>query len=123
PREARTLHGLWCEQRRRVGTMTTERTWNVAIRAKGEEALEIAVYDIIGKDFFGEGISSKDLLAKLRSAPKAKTIDLRVNSIGGLVDEAKAMVNLLHERAAAGVEITGWVDGLAASSAAYLLTA
>jgi ATP-dependent protease ClpP protease subunit len=103
---------------------SAERSWNVALRAQGADALELAVYDVIGQDFWtGEGITSKDVLAKLREAPKAKKIDLRVNSVGGLVDEAKAMVNLLAERASAGVEIVGWVDGLAASSAAYLLTA
>jgi ATP-dependent protease ClpP protease subunit len=102
----------------------TERAWNVAIRAQGESALELVVYDVIGQNFWtGEGITSKNVLDKLRSAPKAKKIDLRVNSVGGLVDEAKAMVNLLGERGAAGVEIVGWVDGIAASSAAFLLTA
>lgn len=102
----------------------TERPWNVAMRAQGEDALEVAVYDVIGRDFWtGEGVTSQDFLDKLRAAPKAKKIDLRVNSIGGLVDDAKAMVNLLRERAAADVEITGWVDGIAASSAAFLLTA
>jgi ATP-dependent protease ClpP protease subunit len=102
---------------------SAERSWNVALRAQAEDALEIAVFDVIGKGFFGDGVDSKDILGKLRAAPKAKTINLRINSVGGLVDEAKAMVNLLGERAAAGVEIVGWVDGIAASSAAFLLTA
>src|SRR5690606_23792521 len=61
--------------------------------------------------------------ASLRSTPDAKEIDLRVNSIGGIVDEAKGMRNLLLERAAAGVKVTGYVDGIAASAASYLLTA
>lgn len=100
-----------------------ERGWNVALRAKGSSELEIAVYDVIGQSFWGDGISSKDFLAKLRAAPEAKKISLRVNSVGGVVDEAKAMVNLLLERAANGVEIVATVDGLAASSASYLLTA
>jgi ATP-dependent protease ClpP protease subunit len=99
------------------------RNWNVALRAQANDTLEIAVFDVIGKGFFGDGVDSKDVLARLRAAPKAKTINLRVNSIGGLVGEAKAMVNLLAERSAAGVEIVAYVDGLAASSAAYLLTA
>lgn len=101
-----------------------ERAWNVAIRAAKAEKLEIAVYDDIGTGWlFGEGFGAKDFLAKLRSAPKAQEIDLRVNSNGGVVDDARAMVNLLGERAAAGVKITGYVDGIAASSASFLLTA
>lgn len=97
--------------------------WNIAVRAKTEDSVELVVYDIIGKGFFGEGISAQDVLNLLRANPKAKTINLRVNSVGGLVEDAKAMVNLLGERAAAGVDVVAWVDGLAASSAAYLLTA
>jgi len=100
-----------------------ERGWTVALRAKSTEELEIAVYDVIGTSFWGDGISSKDFLAKLRAAPSAKKISLRVNSVGGIVDEAKAMVNLLLERAANGVEIVATVDGIAASAASYLLTA
>lgn len=101
-----------------------DRGWNLALRAQGESSLELAVYDVIGKDFWtGEGVTAKDIIGKLRAAPKATKIDLRINSVGGLVDEAKAMVNLLTERAVAGVEVVGWVDGIAASSAAYLLTA
>ncbi len=100
-----------------------ERGWTVALRSKSTDELEIAVYDVIGQSFWGDGISSKDFLAKLRAAPDAKKITLRVNSVGGIVDEAKAMVNLLLERAANGVEIVATVDGLAASAASYLLTA
>lgn len=101
----------------------SERAWNVAIRAKAADELEIAVYDVIGEAFWGDGFTAKDFLVKLRAAPSAKKISLRVNSVGGVVDDAKAMVNLLRERAAAGVEIVAIVDGLAASSASYLLTA
>lgn len=103
--------------------LATERVWNVALRSQAADALEIAVYDVIGKGFWGDGMSAKDFLGKLQEAPKAKNISLRVNSRGGIVDDAKAMVNLLRLRAADGATITAYVDGLAASSAAYLLTA
>lgn len=99
-----------------------QRLMAFAVKAEAAESLEIVVYDVIGKDIWGDGISAGDFVAKLRSAPKAKAIDLRVNSLGGLVNDAKAMIALLGERAAAGVKTTGHVDGIAASSAAYLLT-
>lgn len=102
---------------------TTERGWAVALKSTGADTLELGIYDVIGASFFSDGITAKDVLAKLRSAPKASTISLRVNSIGGIVDEAKAMVNLLGERASNGVTIEATVDGLAASAASYLLTA
>lgn len=107
------------------GGPSDERVWNVALRALADEEIEIVVYDVIGKDFWGDGyaVGAKDVIAKLRAAPKAKKITLRVNSVGGVVDEAKAMVNLLAERAAGGVKIEAFVDGLAASAASYLLTA
>src|SRR5690606_3959318 len=80
----------------------TERGWQVEARAQtAASKLEIAVHDVIGKSFWDDGgVTSKDFLASLRSTPDAKEIDLRVNSIGGIVDEAKGMRNLLLERAA-----------------------
>jgi ATP-dependent Clp protease protease subunit len=107
----------------RASAGAPEKSWTVAIREKASDELEIAVYDIIGQNFWGEGVSSRDFLAKLRAAPNAKKITLRVNSIGGIVDEAKAMANLLAERAANGVDVVGVVDGIAASAASFLLTA
>ena len=103
--------------------MTQEKSWMVALRDTSNHTLEISVYDQIGGGIYGDGIGAKDLLAKLRAAPNAKKISLRVNSIGGVVDEAKAMHSLLRERVAAGVEVEATVDGLAASAASYLLTA
>lgn len=98
-------------------------TWQVELRAApAADKLEIAVHDVIGSSFFEDGVTSKDFLAALRSAPKAKHIELRVNSVGGEVDQAKGMGNLLAERAASGVTITAYVDGIAASAASYLLT-
>jgi ATP-dependent protease ClpP protease subunit len=107
----------------RASAGAPEKSWTVAIREKASDELEIVVYDIIGAGLFFDGITAKDVITKLRAAPQAKKITLRVNSVGGIVDEAKAMVNLLAERAASGVEVVAIVDGIAASSASYLLTA
>lgn len=95
--------------------------WTVALRAK-QEALEIDIYDNIGSGLFTDGVSAKDVLSQLKAAPKAKKIELRVNSAGGVVDDAKAMWNLLAARKAAGATVHGFVDGIAASAASYLLT-
>lgn len=99
-----------------------EKSWTVALRAPSAEKLEISVYDFIGESFFGDGVSAKDVLAKLTAAPKATEITLRINSSGGVVDDAKAMVNLLAERKAQGAKVLAFVDGMAASSASYLTT-
>lgn len=103
--------------------MSAERPWNLAVRSVGSEEIEVSVYDVIGASYLGSGVTAKDILAKLRSAPNARKISLRVNSVGGIVDEAKAMVNLLNERASNGVTIVATIDGIAASAASYLLTA
>lgn len=102
--------------------MTQPTQWRFECRAKGTK-LEIAIHDIIGGSLFEQGVTSKSVLEALRAAPDAQEIAVRVNSVGGLVDEAKGIVNLLAERAAAGVRVTGYVDGLAASAASYVLTA
>lgn len=86
------------------------------------KTLELVVYDVIGQSFFEDGITAKQVLAQLRSV-EASTITVRVNSIGGILDEGKAIYNLLGERVRAGVKVTGVVDGLAASAASVLLMA
>lgn len=103
--------------------MSKPNNWLFRVTAAASDStLEIVVYDVIGKSIFGDGVGASDVLAKLGEKPKAKAIKVRVNSIGGILDEAKAMVNLLGERAAAGVDVEFRVDSLAASAAAYLLT-
>lgn len=99
-----------------------EKSWTVALRAQPNQELEIYVYDVIGADFFSDGVTAKDFVASLQKAPEAKKISLRINSVGGILNEAKTMGNLLAERASRGVEIVAKVDGLAASAASYLLT-
>ena len=98
--------------------------WKLDIRAAAARSndLEIVVYDVIGADFFGEGVTAQAVLEKLRASPEARKIKLRISSVGGLMDEAIAMVNLLAERAADGVEIEAHIDGMAASAAAFLTT-
>lgn len=83
--------------------------------------LEIAIYDVIGRNFFGEGVGQADVLAALNSKPKASVL-VRVASIGGLLDDAKTMKALFAERIAAGYGVEFRVESLAASAAAYLLT-
>lgn len=103
--------------------MSVERPWNLAVRSVGAEEIEIAIYDVIGKTMFGEGIDAKDVFNRLRASPNAKRVVLRLNSVGGLVSEATAMHALLRERVSKGVDVVGIVDGLAASAGSYLLTA
>lgn len=82
------------------------------------ETTEIVVYEQIGSDpWFGGGVSSKDFREAVK-AVKTKTIDLRVNSPGGSVFEAVAMMAALDGFKGT---VTAYVDGLAASAASSLI--
>lgn len=99
-----------------------EKSWTVALRSTGADTLEIGIYDFIGESIFGEGVTAKAVLAQLRAAPAAKSITMRINSSGGDVDDAKAMINLLADRKANGVRVEAIIDGMAASAASYITT-
>ena len=89
------------------------------IRAKADESAEILIYDQIGEDWFGEGVSAKKFLDELK-ALDAKEINLRINSPGGSVFDGVAIFNALVRHKA---KITVHVDGLAASIASVIALA
>lgn len=89
------------------------------IRALSEEVTEVLLYDQIGSDFFGDGVNAKDFRAQLKEV-KTATINLRINSPGGSVTEAAAMLAALDEHPAR-IEVD--VDGLAASAASVVMMA
>jgi len=89
----------------------------VTIRAKSEEVTEVLLYDVIGADFFGDGVTAKDFRAQLKGV-KSPTINLRINSPGGSVTEAAAMLSALDEHPAR-IEVD--VDGIAASAGSVVM--
>ncbi len=89
------------------------------IRMKSDGVAEVLLYDTIGGDFFGEGITAKDFRAEIKGV-KAKTINLRINSPGGSVFEASAMMAALDEFKGR-IEVD--VDGVAASAASVIAMA
>lgn len=88
---------------------------------RGNDRGEIYLYGIIGvsKDnFMGiDGISAKDFADDLKKLGAVKSIDLRINSDGGIVDDARAIYNLL---ASHGAAINVHIDGIAASAASFV---
>lgn len=78
------------------------------------------LYDPID-DWGGDwGVSAKEFAASLNSLPDdVHTIQLHINSPGGLVFEAVAILNQLRQHSARVVAV---VDGLAASAASYIAT-
>lgn len=87
---------------------------------KGNDRGEIWVYGVIGMDWFGDGVTAKQFAKDLKALGNVKDIDLRINSDGGVVTEARAMYNLLVEHEA---KITTHIDGIAASAASFLAMA
>jgi len=83
---------------------------------------EILLYDVIGEDFWGEGISAKgfaEQLQELGLGPE-DTLVLRVNSPGGSVWDGLAIYNTLRAYPAHKVVR---VEGLAASAASFIIQA
>ncbi|PNG27012.1 head maturation protease, ClpP-related [Methylocella silvestris] len=78
-------------------------------------AATIYVYDAIG---YG-GVEAADAV-KAIAAIKASRINLRINSPGGDVFEARAIKTALDQHPA---QVTAYVDGLAASAASFLMLA
>jgi ATP-dependent Clp protease protease subunit len=87
--------------------------------AKGDEA-EIYIYDVIGEDFWtGGGVTAAKFLKAVDEA-KASTIHLRINSPGGDVFEARAIVSAMQRSSA---RFVAHVDSLAASAASVIAVA
>jgi ATP-dependent Clp protease protease subunit len=93
-----------------------------SVKAKTADTAEMLIYGVVGGDgFFEEGITSKDVHTQLRALGKnIKNLDLRINSVGGDVFDGFAIYNLLKQ---SGLNITTYVDGLAASIASVIALA
>lgn len=84
----------------------------------GELALE--VYDVIGGDFFGEGVTAASISNAIKAAGDFKSIACHINSPGGDVFEGVAIYNILKS---CGKPVNVLVDGLAASAASIVAMA
>jgi ATP-dependent protease ClpP protease subunit len=87
---------------------------------KSNDRGEIWLYGVIGMDWFGEGVTAKQFADDLKKLGAVQTIDLRLNSDGGVVTDARAMYNLLVEHKA---KVITHIDGIAASAASFIAMA
>src|SRR5688572_20884233 len=90
----------------------------------GDES-EILIYDVIGADWFGMGITAKSIHDQLAAiAPGVKKLRVKLNSPGGDVFEGVAIYNeLVQYGRDKGVEIVTETMGLAASAASVIFMA
>ncbi|UXC38279.1 head maturation protease, ClpP-related [Cupriavidus gilardii] len=94
--------------------------WQPEVRAaKGDDDTTISIYDAIGENWDGTGVTAKRISAALRSIG-SRAITVNINSPGGDFFEGVAIYNLLREHKA---KVTVQVMGVAASAASVIAMA
>lgn len=88
--------------------------------AAADEPSTISIFDPIGSDFWGDGVTAKRISAALRSIGAQNDVVVNVNSPGGDLFEGMAIYNLLREHKG---QVTIKVLGLAASAASIIAMA
>ncbi|QAR45595.1 Clp protease ClpP [Kosakonia cowanii] len=93
--------------------------WNGGIRAAREGENSISIFDVIGADFWGDGVTASRIASALRSM-NGGAVTVNINSPGGDMFEGLAIYNLLREYEG---KVTVKVLGLAASAASIIAMA
>lgn len=96
--------------------------WNPGIQAAtndNDEPATISILDVIGEDFFNEGVTPKRIAGALRAIGKRDVI-VDINSPGGSLFDGIAIYNLLREHDA---RVTVRILGVAASAASVIAMA
>lgn len=104
--------------KRDLPSATMER-WNGGIKAAYTDENSISVFDVIGADYWGEGVTASRIAGALRSMNGAD-VTVNINSPGGDMFEGLAIYNLLREYKG---KVTVKVLGLAASAASIIAMA
>jgi ATP-dependent protease ClpP protease subunit len=97
--------------------LTNDPGWQ--LKADGPRA-RLDIYDVIGKDWFGDGVSAKDVRDALVELDEGQAIDVHINSPGGHAFDGITIYNQLDQHKG---EVVTHVDGLAASAASLVFMA
>lgn len=108
----------FARENRELPSSAMER-WNGGIKAAKSDDNSISVFDVIGADWYGEGVTASRIAASLRSIGGAG-VTVNINSPGGDMFEGLAIYNLLREYEG---KVTVKVLGLAASAASIIAMA
>jgi len=99
---------------------SSPRQW-FTVNSADDEIPEILIYDMIGTDFWGDGISPKDFVNEINKIEKTHSkLNLRINSPGGFIHDGFTIYNAIKQ---SSLKTTVYVDGLAASAAAFIAMA
>lgn len=93
--------------------------WNGGIKAARQDESSISIFDVIGADYWGDGVTANRIAGSLRSLDGAD-VTVNINSPGGDMFEGLAIYNLLREYKG---KVTVKVLGLAASAASVIAMA
>lgn len=93
--------------------------WNGGIKAAATDDNSISIFDVIGQDYWGEGVTTKRIAGVLRSM-NGSDVTVNINSPGGDMFEGLAIYNLLREYKG---KVTVKVLGIAASAASIIAMA
>lgn len=93
--------------------------WNGSIKAAKPGDNSISIFDVIGADYWGDGVTASRIAGALRSLDGAD-VTVNINSPGGDMFEGLAIYNLLREYKG---KVTVKVLGLAASAASIIAMA
>lgn len=94
--------------------------WSPEVHSAADEKdNSISILDVIGQDFWGEGVTSKRISAALRSIGKQDVV-VNINSPGGDYFEGLAIYNMLRDHPA---KVTVKILGIAASAASVIAMA
>lgn len=92
--------------------------WNSRIRASSADN-SISILDVVGEDYWGEGVTAKRISAALRAIGE-QDIVVNLNSPGGDMFEGLAIYNLLRVHSG---KVTVNILGIAASAASIIAMA
>lgn len=87
---------------------------------KDTGVLEMMIYEDIGADWFGEGVTAKTVKQQIDDAGVYSSITVRINSPGGDAFEGIAIYNILKSQPR---PVNVIVDGMAASAASIIAMA
>lgn len=93
--------------------------WDGGIKAATTDDNSISVFDVIGQDYWGEGVTAKRIAGALR-AMNGADVTVNINSPGGDMFEGLAIYNLLREYEG---RVTVKVLGIAASAVSVIAMA
>lgn len=108
----------FAREKRDLPSSALER-WNGGIKAAKPDDNSISIFDVIGADYWGDGVTASRIAGALRGMGGAD-VTVNINSPGGDMFEGLAIYNLLREYDG---KVTVKVLGLAASAASIIAMA